>query len=49
MELTKEYERFETTKKSTTVSDSNAFNVVFLKWQDQEITKEELLELLEEI
>jgi len=33
MELTKEFERFETTKKSTTISDSNALNVVFLKWQ----------------
>jgi len=31
--LTREYRRIETTKKSTTVSDSNAFDVVFLKWQ----------------
>lgn len=34
MELTREYRRVETTKKSTTISDSNAFNVIFLKWQD---------------
>lgn len=33
MKLTREYQGFETIKKSTTVSDSNAFDVVFLKWQ----------------
>lgn len=47
--LTREYKRIETTKKSTTVSDSNAFDVVFLKWQDEEINREELLELLIEL
>ncbi len=33
MELTQEYERFETIKKGTTISDSNTFNGLFLKWQ----------------
>lgn len=32
IEINKEYQRFETTKKSTTISDSNTLNVVFSKW-----------------
>jgi hypothetical protein len=44
--LTREYRRFETDKKSTTISDSNAYDWIYLKWQDSEVSNEELMELL---
>ena len=31
--LTREYRRFKTDKKSTTISDSNAYDWIYLKWQ----------------